>query len=135
VREGGRSEGRGREGVREGGGSEEGGGSKKGGGSEEGGGSDGGGRESWVVLGPHRSLWVVVVGTRCVLVILVYHSRAFDLPWSFLSQCDVAADGWGRGDVKGASCQPPVGSRRWWCCVTGVGGNRRGGVAYLSIIK
>jgi len=61
VREGG-----GREGGREGGGSEEGGGSKKGGGSEEGGGSDGRGRELWVVLGPGRGLWVVVVvGVHC----------------------------------------------------------------------
>jgi len=44
----------------------------------------------------------------------------------------MAADRWGRGDVEGASCQPPVGGRQWWCCVSGVGGNRHGGVAYLT---
>ena len=86
------------------------------------------------MLGPGRSLWVVVVGTRHVFVVLVYHSWALNLPWSFLSRHDVAANGQGR-DIKGANHQPPVGSRRWWCCVSGVGGNRCGGVAYLSTIK
>jgi len=31
------------------------------------------------------------------------------------------------GDVEGASCQLPVGGRWWWCCVSWVGGSRRGG--------
>jgi len=56
------------------------------------------------VLGPHRSLWVVVVGI---------HRRSWwwvlDLPSAFLSQCDMAVDGQGRGDVESASRQPPVG--------------------------
>jgi len=30
----------------------------------------------------------------------------------------------------GASRQSPVGGRPWWCCVSGVGGNRHGGAAY-----
>jgi len=29
-----------------------------------------------------------------------------------------------------ASCQLPVAGQWWWCCVSGVGGNRHGGVAY-----
>ena len=77
----------------------------------------------------------VVVGTQHVFVVLIYRLQALNLPWLFLSQCDVAANGWGRGDVEGANRQPPVGGQRWWCCVSGVGGNRRGGVAYLSAIK
>jgi len=61
--------------------------------------------------GGGRSSLFMVVGTRCVFVVLIYCSQALDLPWSFLSQHDVAANGWGGGDdVKGASCQPPVGS-------------------------
>jgi len=67
--------------------------------------------------------------------VLIYCLWVLDLPWSFLSQHDVAANGQGRGDVQAASRQPPVGSRQWWFCVSGVGGNRRGGVAYLSVIK
>ena len=82
------------------------------------------------VLGPHRSLWVVVVGV---------HRRswwwALDLPSAFLSQCDVAVNGQGRGDMESASRQPPVGGRRWWCWVSGVGGNRRGEVAYHIHMK
>jgi len=77
------------------------------------------------VLGPHRGLWVVVVGV---------HRRswwwAVNLPSAFLSRRDVAVDGQGRGDVESASCQPPVGGRQWWCWVSGVGGNRCGEVAY-----
>ena len=42
----------------------------------------------------------------------------------------MGAYGQGRGDMESASCQPPVGSRRWWCWVSGVGGNRCCGVAY-----
>jgi len=85
--------------------------------------------------GGGHSLPFMVVGTRCVFIILIYCLQALDLPWSFLSQHDVAANRRGRGDVEGANHQPPVGSQRWWCCVSGVGGNRHGGVAYLSIIK
>ena len=48
------------------------------------------------------SLLFMVVGTQCVFVVLVYHLRVLDLPWSFLSQHDMAADRWGRGDVEGA---------------------------------
>ena len=77
------------------------------------------------VLGPRRGLWVVVVGV---------HRRswwgALDLPSAFLSRRDMAIDGRGRGDVESTSRQPPVGGRRWWCWVSGVGGNRRGEVAY-----
>ena len=60
--------------------------------------------------GGGRSSPFMVVGTQHVFVVLIYHSWALDLPWLFLSQRDVAADRQGRGDVKGASCQPPVGS-------------------------
>jgi len=84
--------------------------------------------------GGHLLLFVVV-GTRHVFIILIYRSQALDLPWSFLSRCDVAANRQGRGDVEGANHQPPVGGRQWWCCVSGVGGNGHGGVAYLSAIK
>jgi len=74
------------------------------------------------VLGPHHGLWGVVVGI---------HRRswwwALNLPSAFLSRHDVAVDG---RDVESTSCQLPVGSRRWWCWVSGVGGNRHGEVAY-----
>ena len=85
--------------------------------------------------GGGRSSPFVVVGTQYVFVILIYRLQALDLPWSFLSQHDVAADRQGRGDIEGANCQLPVGGQQWWCCVSEVGGNRRGGVAYLSAIK
>ena len=82
------------------------------------------------VLGPRHSLWVVVVGI---------HRRswwwALDLPSVFLSWRDMAIDGRGRGDMESASCQPPVGGQRWWCWVSGVGGNRRGEVAYRIHMK
>jgi len=85
--------------------------------------------------GGGHSLPFVVVGTRRVFIVLVHRSRPLDLPWSFLSWRDVAADQWGRGDVEDASHQLPVGGQRWWCRVSGVGGNRHAGFAYLSIIK
>jgi len=82
------------------------------------------------VLGPCRSLWVVVVGV---------HRRswwwALDLPLAFLSWHDMAIDGQGRGDMESTSHQPPVGGRWWWCWVSGVGGNRCGEVAYCIHMK
>jgi len=91
---------------------------------------------SWFVGGGGgRSSPFMVVGTWHVFVVLVYCLQALNLPWSFLSWRDVAADGQGRGDIEGANRQPPVGGRQWWCCVSGVGGNGHGGVAYPSAIK
>ena len=43
----------------------------------------------------------VVVGTQHVFIILIHCSQALDLPWSFLSWHDVAANRRGRGDVEG----------------------------------
>ena len=139
MREGGREEG-GSEGGREGGGSEgrRGEGLRKGEGVRKGERMVGSaGPSSWFVGGGGggRSSPFVVVGPRCVFVVLVHCSQPLDLPWSFLSQRDVAADWRGRGDVEDASRQLPVGGQQWWCHVSGVGGNRRAGFAYLSVIK
>ena len=82
------------------------------------------------VLGPRHSLWVVVVGVH-------RHSWwwVLNLPLAFLSWRDMAVDGRGRGVVESTSHQLPVGGRRWWCWVSGVGGNRCGEVAYRIHMK
>jgi len=86
--------------------------------------------------GRHSSLFMVV-GTQhviCGCIPLSGGGPSTCLHHSF-SWCDMATDGWGRGDMEGASHQPPVGSRQWWCCVSGVGGNRHGAVAYCICYK
>ena len=90
----------------------------------------------------------VVVGTQCFFVMLVYHLWVLTavhgghltcLCCSFPGMTWLPTGGrpfpWGRGDMEGASCQPPVGSQWWWCCVSGVSGNRCGGVAYCIHYK
>ena len=94
---------------------------------------DGGGAVlvGWVVIG------VVGLLTICkrknddnIVVIVVIHLHVMALrPWCV--RIIIFRGCWSScaGHV-GASCQPPVGSRQWWCCVSGVGGNRCGGAAY-----
>jgi len=78
---------------------------------------------------------VVREGCWALVMVCGWWWWALDLPSVFLSWHDVAVDGQGRGDVESASCQPLVGGRRWWCWVSGVGGNRRGEVAYCIHTK
>jgi len=87
----------------------------------------------WVFIAIRGGGHLACLCCACLLFAGAYRCPwwwALDLPSSFLSQRDMAADGQGRGDVDGASHQPPVGSQQWWCCVSGVGGNRRHVVAY-----